>query len=154
MPFYDTQTHKLAMCVQHMTELIDDGGQGSQAPTKEIWLGPLGPLTTLVAPVPDRPDEAEVVVDLPPLRRILEQGGEGDAASQSQLTLPLLFVRSSDGAIYHSGRQILCQDLVAVVRAAGDHRAADALKKLQVGLGAAAGADELSPGSVWTIRVL
>ncbi|KAI3628125.1 hypothetical protein CBS14141_002126 [Malassezia furfur] len=154
MPFYDTQTHKLAMCVQHMTELIDDGRPGTQAPTKEIWLGPLGPLTTLVAPVPERPDEAEVVVDLPPLRRILEQGGESDTASQSQLSLPLLFVRSSDGAIYHSGRQILCQDLVAVVRAAGDHRAADALKKLQVGLGAAAGADELPPGSVWTIRVL
>lgn len=154
MPFYDTQTHKLAMCVQHMIEPIDSGGADAKAPTKEVWLGPLGPLAMLVAPVPERSDESEVVVDLPPLRRILELGGEDDPATQSQLTLPLLFVRSSDGAIYHSGRQILCQDLVAVVRAAGDHRAADALKKLQVGLGAAAGAHELPPGSVWTIRVL
>ncbi|WFD02921.1 hypothetical protein MOBT1_001609 [Malassezia obtusa] len=147
LPFYDTSTHKLAMTVQHFAARDTDGTSRA----KEVWLGALGPLPVLTASVPDSNEETEVLVELPPLRNIL---GGADGAAATQCTLPLLFVRASDGAIYHSGRQVLCQDLVAVVRAAGDHRAAEALKKLNVGLGKAAGAHDLPAGSAWTIRVV
>lgn len=151
MPFYDTNTHKVAMTVQHF--FYDAHAlQSLDEPLlehMEVWLGPLGPLALLTAPTPDGEQETDVAVHLPPLRAIIDAG---DASPQC--TLPLLFVRALDGAIYHSGRQVACQDLVAVVRAAGDSRAAEALKKLNVGLGEQAGAQELPPGSVWTLRVV
>ena len=99
-------------------------------------------------------DEAEVAVQLPPLREILQARLDPWKTPLSSCTLPILFVRAYDSTIYHSGRHVLCQDLVAVVRAAGDSSAANALQKLNVGLGEQAGAHELPPGSVWTLRVI
>lgn len=143
LPLYDTATHKLAMNVQHFAASTDPA-----ASHHEVWLGPHGPLPVHAAPAATDALEAEVVVALPPLRTLLE----GPYASQR--SFPLLFVRSADGSIYHSGRHVLCQDLVAIVRTAGDPRAAEALKKLHVGLGTAAGADDLPQGGVWTLRIV
>lgn len=163
MPFYDAQTHKLAMTVQNFYYVRDDAAlqmpedalaapHAGRAPleTFEVWVGPLGPLPLVAVPVPDS-DEAEMAVELPRLRELFSVHTD---AKSLQCTLPVLFVRGHDSAIYHSGRELLCQDLVAVVRAAGDHGAANALQKLNVGLGERAGAHELPAGSVWTIRVL
>ena len=60
----------------------------------------------------------------------------------------------------HDSHEILTQHMASrmvyctVVRAAGDNSAANALQKLNVGLGEQAGAHELPPGSVWTLRVI
>lgn len=166
MPFYDAATHKLAMTVQHFFYVRDsaalqtprDAYAATHAPNAqleplEIWLGPLGPLTLASVPVPES-DEAEVAVQLPLLAQILGARLGAPTSPLSSCTLPLLFVRAHDSTIYHSGRHVLCQDLVAVVRAAGDNSAANALQKLNVGLGEQAGAHELPPGSVWTLRVI
>lgn len=166
MPFYDAATHKLAMTVQHFFYVRDsaalqtprDAYAAAHAPHAqlepfEVWLGPLGPLTLASVPVPES-DEAEVAVQLPLLAQILGARLDAPKSPLSSCTLPLLFVRAHDSTIYHSGRHVLCQDLVAVVRAAGDNSAANALQKLNVGLGEQAGAHELPPGSVWTLRVI
>ena len=166
MPFYDAATHKLAMTVQHFFYVRDsaalqtprDAYAATHAPHAqleplEIWLGPLGPLTLASVPVPES-DEAEVAVQLPLLAQILGARLGAPKSPLSSCTLPLLFVRAHDSTIYHSGRHVLCHDLVAVVRAAGDNSAANALQKLNVGLGEPAGAHELPPGSVWTLRVI
>lgn len=168
MPFYDAASHKLAMTVQHFLyvrnsaalqtprdayEAIHAESQSSQLEALEVWIGPLGPLTLASVPVPES-DEAEVAVQLPPLREILQARLDPWKTPLSSCTLPILFVRAYDSTIYHSGRHVLCQDLVAVVRAAGDSSAANALQKLNVGLGEQAGAHELPPGSVWTLRVI
>ncbi|WFD29198.1 hypothetical protein MSPP1_000204 [Malassezia sp. CBS 17886] len=169
MPFYDAPTHKLAFTVQHFSYLADaaalqtptDAAAGAAAgaagDTMEVWLGPLGPLPLVATPAPERGDaDAEVAVQLPPLKDILHarMRAPASAAPVSQRTLPLLFVRGFDGTIYHSGRHILCQDLVAVVQDSGDAGAANALRKLNVGLGVQAGADDLPEGGAWTIRVV
>ena len=150
MPFYDVHTHKLATSV---VSFYATRGVDMPPEPLEVWLGPLGPLPLAVQPSPERVDEVEIAVQLPPLRQMLETqrtGGE----SVWQCTLPLLFVRPLDGATYHSGRQLVCQDLVAVVRAAGDLGAANALQKLHVGLGEPAGAHEVPGGGAWTLRVI
>lgn len=165
MPYYDAPTHKLAMTVQHFFYVRDSAAlqtpreaqaamhvPGAPLASLEVWLGPLGPLALASAPGPSS-DEAEIAVQLPPLRAFLDARLDRDRWA-TQCTLPLLFVRAHDSTIYHSGRHILCQDLVAVVRAAGDPGAAQALQKLNVGLGEPAGAHELPPGSVWTLRVV
>ncbi|WFD25686.1 hypothetical protein MNAN1_000650 [Malassezia nana] len=165
MPFYDAPTHKLAMTVQHFFYVPDSAAlqtpreaqaalhvPGVALASLEVWLGPLGPLALASAPGPGS-DETEIAVQLPPLRAFLDARLDRDTTA-TQCTLPLLFVRAHDSTIYHSGRHILCQDLVAVVRAAGDPGAAQALQKLNVGLGEPAGAHELPPGSVWTLRVV
>ncbi|KAL4399911.1 RNA polymerase II-specific DNA-binding transcription factor [Malassezia pachydermatis] len=167
MPYYDAPTHKLAMTVQNFFYVRDSAAlqtpreayaaaraPGAALAPLEVWLGPLGPLILAFAPLPDS-DEAEVAVQLPSLKSIIEARVDQDSdAPPSQCTLPLLFVRGYDSTIYHSGRHVLCQDLVAVVRAAGDIGAANALQKLNVGLGEQAGAHELPAGSVWTLRVI
>lgn len=166
MPFYDAASHKLAMTVQHFFYVRDSSAlqtpreayAATHAPhahvdALEVWLGPIGPLTLVTVPVPES-DEAEVAVQLPRLREILAARLDARSSAPSTCTLPLLFVRAHDSTIYHSGRHVLCQDLVAVVRAAGDTSAANALQKLNVGLGEQAGAHELPAGSVWTLRVI
>ena len=53
------------------------------------------------------------------------------------------------GVLAEHGRNAL-----AVVRAAGDLGAANALQKLHVGLGEPAGAHEVPGGGAWTLRVI
>lgn len=165
MPYYDAPSHKLVLTVQHFFYVNDsaalqtpkDALAAARAPHAartrlEIWLGPLGPLPLASVPLPDS-DETDVAVQMPSLKAILGERRE-TRDLPTQCTLPLLFVRGHDSTIYHSGRHVLCQDLVAVVRAAGDAGAANALQKLHVGLGEQAGAHELPPGGVWTLRVV
>ena len=147
MPFYDVQTHKLATSVQHF--YYAHGAPIIQP--LEVWLGPLGPLPLALQRRPERTDETEIAVQLPELGDLL--GARAPNSDPSQCSLPLLFVRSVDGAVYHSGRSVVCQDLVALVSAAGDVSAANALKKLNVGLGERAGAHKVH-GGAWTIRIV
>lgn len=79
-----------------------------------------------------------------------QQPSAPEPALQSQC-LPLFFVRGCDGTGYHSGRHIACDDLFALVGAAGDPSAAEALRNLGVGLGQAAGA---SGSGAWSLRVV
>lgn len=147
MPFYDVQTHKLATSVQHFYYAHD----APRLQPLEVWLGPLGPLPLALQRRPERADETEIAVQLPELGDLL--GARAPNADPSECILPLLFVRSIDGAVYHSGRNVVCQDLVALVSAAGDVSAANALKKLNVGLGERAGAHKVR-GGAWTIRIV
>lgn len=163
MPFYDLHTHKLATSVQHFyycaqtaaLQTASTAALASAAHTDlqplEVWLGPLGPLPLAAQPRPEQPDETEIAVELPKLSELL--GTRAPGADPSQCVLPLLFVRGFDGTVYHSGRRVVCQDLVALVSAAGDVSAANALKKLNVGLGERAGAHEVAAGA-WTIRIV
>ncbi|KAK0532906.1 hypothetical protein OC842_003151 [Tilletia horrida] len=64
--------------------------------------------------------------------------------------LPLLFVRSSDGTGYHSGRHIACEELVSLMQsAAHDPSAADALHN--IALHQPPGGPE---NETWTLRVV
>ncbi|WFD33850.1 hypothetical protein MCUN1_000673 [Malassezia cuniculi] len=166
MPFYDAQTHKLATSVQHFyycaqTAAFQTAGIAAAAAAAhgthglqplEAWLGPLGPLALAAQPRPEKPDETEIAVQLPQLTELL--GARPADSEPSQCVLPLLFVRSFDGTVFHSGRSVVCQDLVAIVSAAGDVGAANALKKLNVGLGERAGAHKVPGGGAWTIRIV
>ncbi|KAN0060070.1 hypothetical protein ACQY0O_008043 [Thecaphora frezii] len=65
--------------------------------------------------------------------------------------LPLLFVNDSDGTAFHSGRHVVCEDLVQLMKAAGHEADAQTLKQLGFGLGEVAGPPKQG---AWSVRII
>ncbi|KAF9996787.1 hypothetical protein BGZ80_009635 [Entomortierella chlamydospora] len=102
-PIYNAASHTLELVVSNFYSQI--GSQTSQVPM-HVWLGSRGPLTThiirrsvsnSVEPgCNGNVDQTTLLVDLPQGRYM------GVAPDEKTLSLPLLFVRHSDGITYNS----------------------------------------------------
>ncbi|KAF9197978.1 hypothetical protein BGZ49_001344 [Haplosporangium sp. Z 27] len=104
-PIYNAASHTLELVVSNFYSQI--GGQSSQVPM-HVWLGSRGPLTTHIIRRNDSSgteagninsnnmDQTTLLVDLPQGRHM------GVAPDEKSISLPLLFVRHSDGITYNS----------------------------------------------------
>ncbi|KAF9113837.1 hypothetical protein BGX27_000741 [Mortierella sp. AM989] len=104
-PVYNAASHTLELVVSNFFSQI--GGQTSQVPM-HVWLGSRGPLTTQIirrsnsnstepsSSNSGNVDQTTLLVDLPQGRHM------GVAPDEKTLSLPLLFVRHSDGITYNS----------------------------------------------------
>ena len=103
-PIYNAASHTLELVVSNFYSQIGD--ETSQVPMR-VWLGSRGPLTTHIirrnvsSAEPgsinnSALDQTTLLVDLPQGKQM------GVAADEKSLSLPLLFVRHSDGITYNS----------------------------------------------------
>ncbi|KAF9431080.1 hypothetical protein BGZ94_009466 [Podila epigama] len=103
-PMYNAASHTLELVVSNFYSQIGD--QTSQVPM-HVWLGSRGPLTTHIIRrhVSDGAegnlDQTTLLVDLPQGKQL------GVEPEEKSITLPLLFVRHSDGITYNSRAKVV-----------------------------------------------
>uniref|UniRef100_V5EL25 Uncharacterized protein n=2 Tax=Kalmanozyma brasiliensis (strain GHG001) TaxID=1365824 RepID=V5EL25_KALBG len=156
MPTYDQARHTLVTTV---TNFIVPAAITAEPIPLDVWVGPLGPLrvqhSTKRKEMGEDP-EAFITVSLPALRDMLRVALTGKAGSPkggvpAHFLLPLIFVNDSDGTAYHSGRHVVCEDLVQLMRATGHETTQEVLKGLGFGLGDVAGVPRVG---AWSLRVI
>ncbi|GAC98902.1 hypothetical protein PHSY_006497 [Pseudozyma hubeiensis SY62] len=153
MPTYDQTKHTLVTTV---TNFIVPAAITSDPIPLDVWVGSLGPLKVQHTTKPE--SEVYITVTLPPIRDMLklaltgkiDNPMSGDTVPPHFL-LPLIFVNDSDGTAYHSGRHIVCEDLVQLMKATGHDTTADVLKQLGFGLGDLAGPPK---DGAWSLRII
>ncbi|SJX65929.1 uncharacterized protein SRS1_16483 [Sporisorium reilianum f. sp. reilianum] len=161
MPTYDQTKHTLVTTV---TNFIVPAAITSDPIPLDVWAGSLGPLKvehSTKRPAPSAPPtdpEAYISVTLPPIRDMLKVALTGKLSSPvpaasvpAHFLLPLIFVNDSDGTAYHSGRHIVCEDLVQLMKATGHDTSADVLKQLGFGLGELAAPPKQG---AWSLRII
>ncbi|PWZ01709.1 hypothetical protein BCV70DRAFT_199143 [Testicularia cyperi] len=159
MPTYDQVKHTLVTTV---TNFIVPAAITSDPIPLDVWIGSLGPMEvehsarSQPSAAAGADPEAMITVRLPPIRDLLANARQSRAAMKSSklpahFLLPLIFVNDSDGTAYHSGRHVVCEDLVELMKATGHETSADVLKQLGFGLGDVAGPP--SQGA-WSLRII
>ncbi|TKY87672.1 hypothetical protein EX895_003253 [Sporisorium graminicola] len=166
MPTYDQTKHTLITTV---TNFIVPAAITADPIPLDVWAGSLGPLKveystkrpTAPSSVPGSTStdpEAYITVTLPPIRDMLKLALTGRLSAPvpassvpPHFLLPLIFVNDSDGTAYHSGRHIVCEDLVQLMKATGHDTSAEVLKQLGFGLGDLAGPPKQG---AWSLRII
>ncbi|GAK64202.1 uncharacterized protein PAN0_004c2412 [Moesziomyces antarcticus] len=159
MPTYDQTKHTLITTV---TNFIVPAAITSEPIPLDVWVGSIGPLKVQhsvkrpASTAPAGDPEAFITVTLPPIRDMLKVALKGNSATAqasvpAHFLLPLIFVNDSDGTAYHSGRHIVCEDLVQLMKATGHDTTADVLKQLGFGLGDLAGPPVQG---AWSLRII
>lgn len=103
-PVYNAASHTLELVVSNFYSQIGD--QPSQVPM-HVWLGSRGPLSTHIIRrnvsngTDGELDQTTLLVDLPQGKQM------GVEPEDKTLTLPLLFVRHSDGITYNSRAKVV-----------------------------------------------
>ncbi|EPQ29793.1 uncharacterized protein PFL1_02466 [Pseudozyma flocculosa PF-1] len=83
--------------------------------------------------------------------RTTQPTAAGAAEVPAHFLLPLVFVKDSDGTAFHSGRHVVCEDLVQLMHAAGHEADAETLCQLGFGLGQIAGPPKVG---AWSVRII
>lgn len=159
MPTYDQSKHTLHTTV---TNFIVPAAITSDPIPLDVWIGSVGPLKVSHSikrgSSATGDPEAFISVTLPPIRDMLKLALTSKSATPvppcatpAHFLLPLIFVNDSDGTAYHSGRHIVCEDLVQLMKATGHETSAEVLKGLGFGLGDAAGVPRLG---AWSLRII
>ena len=160
MPTYDQTKHTLVTTV---TNFIVPAAITSDPMPLDVWAGSLGPLkvehTVKRPPAPSSGSDPEafITVALPPIRDMLKVALRGKLSTPvsngvpAHFVLPLIFVNDSDGTAYHSGRHIVCEDLVQLMKATGHDTTSEVLKQLGFGLGELAGPPAQG---AWSVRII
>ncbi|KAJ1020169.1 hypothetical protein NDA16_004449 [Ustilago loliicola] len=158
MPTYDQTRHTLVTTV---TNFIVPAAITSDPIPLDVWAGNLGPLKVEHSnkpPVAGSDPEAYITVTLPPIRDMLKVALQGEIEAgmkrsgiPAHFLLPLIFVNDSDGTAYHSGRHIVCEDLVQLMKATGHETSEEVLKQLGFGLGELAG---VPAQGAWSLRII
>ncbi|KAG0261098.1 hypothetical protein BG011_001350 [Mortierella polycephala] len=103
-PVYNAASHTLELVVSNFYSQI--GNQSSQEPM-HVWLGSRGPLTThiirrnVASGSEGNLDQTTLLVDLPHGKQL------GAMLDEKSVSLPLLFVRQSDGITYNSRAKVV-----------------------------------------------
>ncbi|SNX83690.1 uncharacterized protein MEPE_02397 [Melanopsichium pennsylvanicum] len=159
MPTYVQTQHILVTTV---TNFIVPAAITSDPIPLDVWIGPLGPLRvnhSIKRPNPGGDPEAHITVTLPSIKDMLRVALKGNVTENkmdvrgtpAQFLLPLIFVNDSDGTAYHSGRHIVCEDLVQLMKATGHDTTSQVLKQLGFGLGELAGPPTVG---AWSLRII
>ncbi|SPC64051.1 uncharacterized protein UHOD_08361 [Ustilago sp. UG-2017b] len=158
MPTYDQTKHTLITTV---TNFIVPAAITSDPIPLDVWAGYLGPLKVEHSnkpPVPGNDPEAYITVTLPTITDMLKVAMQGKIETEvkkaglpAHFLLPLIFVNDSDGTAYHSGRHMVCEDLVQLMKSTGHETSEEVLKQLGFGLGESAGVP--SQGA-WSLRII
>ncbi|SPO25236.1 uncharacterized protein UTRI_02650_B [Ustilago trichophora] len=158
MPTYDQTKHTLVTTV---TNFIVPAAITSDPIPLDVWAGSLGPLKVEHSnkrPNPGSDPEAFITVNLPSIRDMLKIALRGKLSTPitaggvpAHFLLPLIFVNDSDGTAYHSGRHIVCEDLVQLMKATGHDTTSEVLKQLGFGLGELAGPPTQG---AWSLRII
>ncbi|SPO32093.1 uncharacterized protein UTRI_02650 [Ustilago trichophora] len=158
MPTYDQTRHTLVTTV---TNFIVPAAITSDPIPLDVWAGSLGPLKVEHSnkrPNPGSDPEAFITVTLPSIRDMLKIALRGKLSTPitaggvpAHFLLPLIFVNDSDGTAYHSGRHIVCEDLVQLMKATGHDTTSEVLKQLGFGLGDLAGPPIQG---AWSLRII
>lgn len=158
MPSYDQTKHTLVTTV---TNFIVPAAITSDPIPLDVWAGSLGPLKVKHSNKPTvqgSDPEAYITVTLPAIRDMLKVAMQGKIGSEVKKTsipahflLPLIFVNDSDGTAYHSGRHIVSEDLVQLMKATGHETSEEVLKQLGFGLGELAGPPAQG---AWSLRII
>ncbi len=173
MPTYDQTKHTLVTTV---TNFIVPAAITSDPIPLDVWAGSLGPLKVehVVKRPPAAPNtaagtagsqgsdpEAYITVTLPAIKDMLKVALKGkvdpsqtngaNGGVPAHFLLPLIFVNDSDGTAYHSGRHIVCEDLVQLMKATGHDTTSEVLKQLGFGLGDLAGPPTQG---AWSLRII
>ena len=157
MPTYDQTRHTLVTTV---TNFIVPAAITSDPIPLDVWAGSLGPLKvehSIKRPAPGSDPEAYITVTLPAIKDMLKVALRGKISAPvsggvpAHFLLPLIFVNDSDGTAYHSGRHIVCEDLVQLMKATGHDTTAEVLKQLGFGLGDLAGPPTQG---AWSLRII
>lgn len=163
MPIYDQTRHTLVTTV---TNFIVPAAITSDPIPLDVWAGSLGPLkvshstnapSTSTSTSTSTDPETYITVTLPAIREMIKvaltarRSSPTSAPIPPHVLLPLIFVNDSDGTAYHSGRHIVCEDLVQLMKATGHDTTADVLKQLGFGLGDLAGPPN---DGAWSVRII
>lgn len=155
MPTYDQTKHTIQTSV---TNFIVPAAVTSNPIPLDVWIGSVGPLRVEHSAKTASDDasgdpEHLIIVHVPPIRDLLAaaQANTADQTIPPHFLLPFVFVNDSDGTVYHSGRHVVCEDLVQLMKATGHDTSADMLNLLGFGLGSIAGTP--SQGA-WSLRII
>lgn len=145
LPSYDQTGHTLTTTV---TNFVVSAAITSEKVPLDVWVGPLGPLSCTHQ---EREGDTLISVKLPAITAMLDVLEANKSSPPAHFLLPLLFVNDSDGTAFHSGRHVVCEDLVRLMQAAGHEASAATLVQLGFGLGPVAGPPA---DGAWSLRII